>query len=46
LPAISQLSSSSKAKKDGKNARVALIEVGKKGERCMASRTGRWHTRG
>jgi glycine/D-amino acid oxidase-like deaminating enzyme len=26
------------AKKDGKNARVALIEVGKEGERCGASR--------
>jgi hypothetical protein len=34
LPAASQLSTSLKAKKDGKNARVALIEVGKKGERC------------
>jgi hypothetical protein len=32
LPAASQLSTSLKAKKDGKNARVALIEVGKKGE--------------
>ena len=34
------------SQEDGKNARVALIGVGKKGERCMASRTGRWHTRG
>jgi glycine/D-amino acid oxidase-like deaminating enzyme len=26
------------SKKDGKNARVALVEVGKQGERCGASR--------
>jgi hypothetical protein len=36
LPAASQLSTSLKAKEDGKSARIALIEVGKRGERCGA----------
>jgi hypothetical protein len=39
LPAASQLSTSLKAKKDGKNARVALIEVSKKGE-CLGLHDG------